>query len=68
MFDPQNKKKWPQQLLITGPKLFLCTCSAAQAAKKQIPCHQKPLSAGLGIQTGFNSNKFADLQILQKTN
>ena len=46
-------KKRPQKLLITGPNIFFMYWPGCpNGPKTEIPYHQKPLNAGLGIQTG----------------
>ena len=45
-YDPENMKKRPSKVAHNHPQHFFCTCPAAQT---EIPYHQKPLNAGLGI-------------------
>ena len=53
-FDPKNmKKKRPQKLLIISPQLFFMYWPGCPNGQEtEIQYHQKPLNAGLGIQTG----------------
>ena len=46
-FDPENIKKCPKKLLF-----FLYWPGCPNGPKTEIPYPQKPLNAGLGIQTG----------------
>ena len=54
MLDPENMKKLLiKKLLIIGPQLFFMYWSGClNGSETEIPYHQKPLNAGLGIYTG----------------
>ena len=69
--DPENTKKPPSKVVIIGPQLFFMYWPGCPNGQEtEIPYHQKPLTAGLGISTGVQLISFCPISqnIFQESN